>query len=75
MLRALLTSRSCVAPKFTTRNSRPVLPQKIASSSRPRSVTTMACEIYQFGALSDNYGYLVHDKATGSTAAIDTPEA
>lgn len=34
----------------------------------------MACEVYQFSALSDNYGYLVHDKATGATAAVDTPE-
>ena len=31
-------------------------------------------EIFQFPCLSDNYGYLVHDPATGATAAIDTPE-
>ena len=31
-------------------------------------------EIHQFEALSDNYGYLVHDPDTGATAAIDTPE-
>lgn len=31
-------------------------------------------EIYQFEALSDNYGYLAHDPETGATAAIDTPE-
>lgn len=28
-----------------------------------------------FGARSDNFGYLVHDTATGRTAAIDAPEA
>jgi hydroxyacylglutathione hydrolase len=28
-----------------------------------------------FTARSDNFGYLVHDAATGRTAAIDTPEA
>jgi len=28
-----------------------------------------------FPARSDNYGYLVHDTATGRTAAIDAPEA
>lgn len=28
-----------------------------------------------FSARSDNYGYLVHDEATGRTAAIDAPEA
>jgi len=31
-------------------------------------------EIHQFACLSDNYGYLVHDKASGATASIDTPE-
>jgi len=30
--------------------------------------------VEQFGALGDNYGYLVHDAMTGATAAIDTPE-
>ncbi|WP_297110671.1 hydroxyacylglutathione hydrolase [uncultured Devosia sp.] len=28
-----------------------------------------------FSARSDNFGYLVHDEATGRTAAIDAPEA
>lgn len=32
-------------------------------------------EIAQIACLSDNYGYLVHDKASGETACIDTPEA
>lgn len=31
-------------------------------------------EIAQFACLSDNYGLLVHDKASGETACIDTPE-
>lgn len=31
-------------------------------------------KIAQFAALSDNYGFLLHDPATGATAAIDTPE-
>jgi hydroxyacylglutathione hydrolase len=30
--------------------------------------------IEQFPCLRDNYGFLVHDEATGATAAIDTPE-
>jgi len=29
--------------------------------------------VSQFPCLSDNYGYLVHDPATGETAAVDTP--
>lgn len=32
-------------------------------------------EIHQFPCLSDNYGFLVHDPATGATATIDTPDA
>ena len=32
-------------------------------------------EIAQFVCLSDNYGYLVHDPKTGSTASIDAPDA
>mmetsp|Transcript_16225 Transcript_16225/g.50881 ORF Transcript_16225/g.50881 Transcript_16225/m.50881 type:complete len:264 (+) Transcript_16225:280-1071(+) len=33
-----------------------------------------AHKIAQFPALRDNYGFLLHDPASGSTAAIDTPE-
>jgi hydroxyacylglutathione hydrolase len=32
-------------------------------------------EIHQFPCLQDNYGYLVHDREHGDTAAIDTPDA
>jgi hydroxyacylglutathione hydrolase len=32
-------------------------------------------EIHQFPCLSDNYGFLIHDPASGETAAIDTPDA
>src|SRR5437016_3943024 len=35
----------------------------------------MAAEIRTFPCLSDNYGYLIHDAATKSTASIDAPEA
>jgi len=31
--------------------------------------------VHQFPCLSDNYGYLLHDPASGETAAIDTPDA
>ena len=34
----------------------------------------MALEIHQFPCLNDNYGFLVHDPATGATASIDSPE-
>lgn len=32
-------------------------------------------QIHQFPCLSDNYGLLAHDPASGATAAIDTPDA
>jgi hydroxyacylglutathione hydrolase len=32
-------------------------------------------EIHMFPCLADNYGYLVHDPASGVTAAVDTPDA
>jgi hydroxyacylglutathione hydrolase len=35
----------------------------------------MTAHFHQFPCLSDNYGVLVHDSATGSTAAIDAPDA
>ena len=34
----------------------------------------MTIEIRQFPCLSDNYGFLVHDVASGATATIDTPD-
>ena len=32
-------------------------------------------QIHQFPCLADNYGFLLHDPASGATAAIDTPDA
>ena len=35
----------------------------------------MATSVHQFLCLTDNYGVLLHDSATGATASIDAPEA
>lgn len=35
----------------------------------------MPLDIYQFPCLQDNYGFLVHDASTKTTATIDTPDA
>ena len=35
----------------------------------------MALIVHQFPCLSDNYGFLIRDEASGQTACIDTPEA
>jgi hydroxyacylglutathione hydrolase len=37
--------------------------------------TSMAAQIRLFLCLKDNYGVLLHDPASGATAAIDAPEA
>ena len=39
-------------------------------SSRNRAANL---EVYQFPCLQDNYGYLIRDPETGTTACIDTP--
>jgi hydroxyacylglutathione hydrolase len=35
----------------------------------------MSLTVRQFACLSDNYGFVIRDDATGKTACIDTPEA
>jgi hydroxyacylglutathione hydrolase len=35
----------------------------------------MTLTVHQFACLSDNYGFLIRDDATGKTASIDTPDA
>jgi hydroxyacylglutathione hydrolase len=35
----------------------------------------MTMQVHQFPCLSDNYGFLIHDPASGETACIDTPDA
>ena len=35
----------------------------------------MSLTIHQFACLSDNYGFLIRDDATGKAATIDTPDA
>ncbi|HEU0310039.1 MAG TPA: hydroxyacylglutathione hydrolase [Sphingomicrobium sp.] len=35
----------------------------------------MGLTVHQFPCLEDNYGFLVHDEATGIVACIDTPDA
>jgi hydroxyacylglutathione hydrolase len=35
----------------------------------------MSLQVHQFSCLSDNYGFLLHDPASGETTCIDTPDA
>lgn len=41
----------------------------------PREMTLGKLEIHQFNCLKDNFGVLVRDADTGTTASIDVPEA
>ena len=43
--------------------------------SRPPGDSAMPLTVRQFPCLSDNYGFLARDEATGKTACIDTPDA
>jgi hydroxyacylglutathione hydrolase len=36
---------------------------------------TPMLEVHQFACLTDNYGFLLHDPASGETASIDAPDA
>jgi hydroxyacylglutathione hydrolase len=42
---------------------------------QPGSITPSTAQIRLFLCLKDNYGVLVHDPASGATAAVDAPEA
>jgi hydroxyacylglutathione hydrolase len=41
----------------------------------PSDTCASTLSVVQIPCLDDNYGYLIHDEATGATAAIDTPDA
>lgn len=41
----------------------------------PTEQIDMTMSVHQFPCLTDNYGALVHDSVTGTTACIDAPEA
>jgi hydroxyacylglutathione hydrolase len=38
-------------------------------------MTQAMLQIHQFACLSDNYGFLIHDPASGETVCIDTPDS
>src|ERR1035437_2942972 len=47
----------------------------IRSASKRTARTVMTAQTQLFLCLKDNFGVLVHDPASGATAAIDAPEA
>lgn len=50
------------------------MPLKKARSEMPNSLKSDSLEIALFPCLMDNYGLLIHDRESGQTAAIDTPD-
>jgi glyoxylase-like metal-dependent hydrolase (beta-lactamase superfamily II) len=61
-------SRGQALPLIADNNAK----QMSSSTSGPPSCSFA---VVQFPCLNDNYGYLIHDEATGHTAAIDVPDA
>ena len=47
----------------------------VAPAARRLEERPLATNVHQFLCLTDNYGVLMHDSSTGSTASIDAPEA
>lgn len=47
----------------------------VSTAATASSDVSSAFEVSQFKCLSDNYGFLLHDKLTGATAAIDSPSS
>ena len=54
------------------RHARRKRPSRGVGETKERPLAT---SVHQFLCLTDNYGVLVHDSATGATASIDAPEA
>lgn len=74
-VRALLLSGGATA-FFVQRSYIPTSAAKLLSATMSTGASpTCTFQIAQFPCLSDNYGYLIHDVASGHTAAIDTPDA
>lgn len=67
--------RGGVATTLPLRAARRALARVGHLRSALRTSTRAMLVVHQFPALSDNYGYLLHDEATGATACVDTPEA
>ena len=68
----------CDTPSFSTTSATSSTRSSRLFSSSATAMSSSSCatlQVAQFPCLSDNYGYLIHDAATGQTAAIDTPEA
>ena len=73
LINSPLAASCASADSSTTRHySSPASRQ---SSDSPMSTDSTVLQVAQFPCLSDNYGYLLHDPASGLTAAVDTPES
>lgn len=53
----------------------PVLNMLEIRAMTGKNGTSENLTIHQFGCLSDNYGYLIHEPGSSTTIAVDTPDA
>lgn len=72
-LSCLVFTKSCYAFASPSINHKLGAAASLQMSSSPASTCPSTFTVAQFPCLNDNYGYLIHDEATGQTAAIDTP--
>ena len=66
-------SRTACASSLSSRSNLASFTSSAADSSCSAMSSTLT--VTQVPCLSDNYGYIIHDEATGATAVVDTPEA
>ena len=67
--------RAVCTPQLRSRAHRALARvSQLRAALRTSAGASAAMIVHQFPALNDNYGYLLHDEATGATATVDTPE-
>ncbi len=59
---------------FSPKNNNLSFQRDMKAFSTTKTFDFSTFEVAQFPSLDDNYGYLIHDKETGETAAVDTPD-
>src|SRR6516225_3922331 len=71
---ACVISDGAAARPRPPRKNRGAADQRLRAGNR-RKRPAMTTSVHQFPCLTDNYGALVHDSTTGTTASIDAPES
>jgi len=75
LTRSLALPHALVSSFSLASHSRGHTVARAASGTTASSTGLSKLEVAMVPCLKDNYGFLLHDAATGATAAVDTPEA